>query len=115
MAEAKLKSVAEKYMNTSANIQSPVQEDLMRVVKHDEEGNEFVSYVPVDGEALIKSNGNALAWSLNSLIAAGINPDFPISTGYGTRLEGIGAVIDAAAQINSILDEVEAPSPKSAE
>lgn len=108
MAEAKLKSVAEKYTDTSAKIQSPIQQDLTRVVKHDEEGNEHVSYVPVDGEALIKSNGKYSAWSLNSLMAAGINPDFPISTGYNSRLEGIGAVVDAAAQINAILDEAEA-------
>lgn len=112
MAEAKLKSVAEKYTDTSAKIQSPLAEDVMRVVKHDEEGNEHVSYVPVDGEALIKSNGKFVAWKLNSLISAGINPDFPISTGYNSRLEGIGAVVDAAAQINAILDEVAAPEVK---
>lgn len=101
----KLKNVLQKYLNEGISLQSPIQEDTMRVVKHDEEGNELVSYVPVDGEALIKSNGKAYAWSLNSLMSAGINPDFPISTGYNTRLAGIGAIVDAAAQINSILDE----------
>lgn len=87
--------------------QSPVQPDYNRVVNHDEYGNEIISYEEVDYPKVQASLGRWTDWSLDSLIKAGINPDFAIHTGNPTRLEGIdqiGAWSDAAEGIISEME-----------
>lgn len=91
---------------------SPVQEDFSRKVCYDEEGKELVIYVPVDYPAIQASLGSVTDWSLNALLAAGIDPNFPISTGLNTRLEGVGVVEDFKALAESLLNESNVESNK---
>lgn len=103
----KIKSVLEKYVNENAPLYSPMIEDVQRISNFDNEGNEIVTYAPVDNSAIVKANGSAINWSLNALLAAGVNPNFPIHTGVGTRLDGYADVANAAAGINALLDEAD--------
>ena len=98
-------SALHKYFDKNVNQASPVQVDLQRIVNYDEDGNEFVTYVPVDYPAIIERNGEVQDWSLASLLKAGINPNFPIRTGLNTRLEGIEVINDAAAYADSLVSE----------
>lgn len=98
-------SILKKYFDKSVNLSSPVQKDYNRVVNYDENGNEFITYEEVDYPAIQKSNGTVDMWELNSLLSAGINPNFPIHTGSNTRLEGVGVVKQAEAIADSILAE----------
>ena len=91
-----------KHDPNMCNQASPVQEDVDRVVHYDEDGNEFITYVPVDYPKIQKSHGSWKDWSLNALLAAGVNPNIPIHTGNPTRLEGISTV----SQFESIADEI---------
>lgn len=98
-------SVLRIYVNRKHDSCSPIQEDLERVVKYDEKGNEIISYLPVDYPALVKSNGIAEMWSLNNLLKAGVNPDFPVRTGLNSRIEGVNEIEKAAAAADAILSE----------
>lgn len=95
-------SVLKKYFDKNVNQSSPVQKDYDRKVNYDEDGNEFLSWVEVDYQKIQDSNGSVLDWRLDKLLAAGINPNFPIATGINTRLEGIGVVDDAAAYVEQL-------------
>lgn len=95
------------YFNPEVNVQSPVQEDVLRKSQFDEDGNEFVVYEKVDYPKFQKSLGKAESWSLNSLLSAGINPDFPIHTGNGTRLEGLNSIAEFEAAADAILSDFE--------
>lgn len=106
MPMEKIKNVLEKYVNASAVFMSPLMVDYKRVVNVDKDGNEIISYLPIDGASLVQSNGKFLAWSLNSLLSAGVNPNFSITTGYSTRLDGLDLLVDVSAQINQMLDSV---------
>ena len=96
-----------KRFNDAIDQCSPVQVDYNRIVNYDEEGNEFITYEEVDYPKLQQSNGLVGDWSLNSLLAAGINPDFPISTGFGTRIQGVDVVSEFATVAEQILSETE--------
>lgn len=98
-------SVLSRYFSKNINQASPVQIDYERVVNYDKDGNEFVTWVEVDYPTLQASHGVVGDWSLDSLLKAGINPNFPISTGSPTRLEGVGVVNDAAAIAESIIND----------
>lgn len=98
-------SVLSAYFDSSLNQSSPLQKDFNRVVNYDENGNEYISWEEVDYPSIQNSNGVVSDWSLNSLLAAGINPNFPIRTGLNTRLEGIGVVNEAASIADEILSE----------
>lgn len=98
-------SVLKTYFNEKVNQCSPIQVDYNRVVKYDEDRNELISYEKVDYPALVKSNGTAEIWSLNNLLKAGVNPNFPIRTGLNTRIEGAAEVEKAAAVAEQILSE----------
>ena len=87
--------------------QSPVQPDYNRVVQYDEEGNEIVTYEEVDYPKVQASLGSWTDWSLNTLLKAGINPDFGIHTGNPTRLEGVDMIADLSAQADAILAGIE--------
>lgn len=98
-------NVLKVYFDKSIEQRSPVQIDYNRIVKYDEKGNEIITYQEVDYPSFQKSLGKAFNWKLEELLKAGINPDFPISTGLSTRLEGVNVVADFASQAESILNE----------
>lgn len=77
----------------------------MRVVNHDKDGNEIITYEEFDYPSFQDSLGVVENWSLESLLKAGVNPNFPIHTGNPTRLDGIDVVNQAAAIADSLLAE----------
>lgn len=85
--------------------ESPIQVDFNRVVNHDDDGNEFITYEEFDYPKYQQSLGKWNDWSLDSLLKAGIDPAFPIHTGMNTRLEGV----DVLNGIISDLDAALAP------
>lgn len=97
-----MNGVLKKNFSYTIDQCSPVQEDFSRKVQYDDEGKEFISYLPVDYPALQKSHGFVTDWSLEALLKAGINPNFPISTGLNTRLEGV----DVLSQFESLADSI---------
>lgn len=98
-------NVLKVYFDESIDQRSPVQVDYNRIVKYNEKGEEVVIYQEVDYPSFQKSLGKAINWNLNELLKAGVNPDFSISTGFGTRLEGVGVIADFASQVDAILKE----------
>lgn len=94
-----------KYFSKDVDQCSPVQVDYERVVNYDADGNEIITWEEVDYPAIQAANGAIQDWSLNALLAAGINPNFPIHTGNNTRLEGIDVVNQATAIADEILAE----------
>lgn len=81
---------------------SPVVPEYALKIVHDASGNSIPTWVEVDTDEIIRSHGDINMWSLNALLAAGINPaDMNIHTGYNTRLEGIN-------DLNSVVSDVEA-------
>lgn len=103
--------VLKKLFNMSLSQESPVQTDLTRTVKYDEEGNEIITYEKTDYPFIQKSHGKLSDWSLNALLKAGINPNFGIHTGLPTRIEGVSTVNEASAVAEQILT----PEPENAE
>ena len=103
-------SVLKAYFDGSVNQCSPSRGDVQRVVNFDEDGNEFISYEPIDYPTLVASRGCVSDWSLNSLLSAGIDPKFNIHTGLNTRLEGASIVNDMAAQADALFAEGEKES-----
>lgn len=83
--------------------QSRVCPDYQRTVNVDEKGDEHITFDKVDYPKIQESFGSFDNWSLRSLVAAGIDPDFGIRTGFGTRLEGVAAVEGAVKQINDVV------------
>ena len=99
-----------RLFDYSLNQASPVQKDFAQVEKVDEDGNVFVSYEEVDYPKVQSSFGLVKNWSLDVLLKAGINPNFPIHTGNTTRLAAAASMADWTAAADSILSET---SPKS--
>lgn len=89
---------------------SPVFGDTIRVVERDEDGREINTYPPVDYEKIRKENGKVDMWTLENLLKAGINPSFPVKTGYNSRVEGIDALGSFESQANEIFPENTEPS-----
>ena len=98
-------NVLEAYFDAGVNQCSPVQVDIQRVPVYDEDGNEFVTYEPIDYPAIQASYGVVKDWSLTSLLKAGINPNFSIHTGNPTRMEGLGDLDAMNLYLDSILAE----------
>lgn len=86
---------------------SPVQVDFARISNYDEDGNEIVTFEKVDYPSIVRSNGNVNDWRLSSLLKAGIDPSFPIHTGYNTRLDGLSDLDKFHDAIDSVLTETE--------
>lgn len=85
---------------------SPVLPEVERVVEYDENGNEYVSWVPVDSQKIIKSHGKITDWQLDNLLKAGVNPKFNIHTSSEvSRLEGASLVEGFAADADTVLSE----------
>ena len=97
----------ERIFNYEIDQRSPIQTDRMRKVDFDEDGNEIISWTEIDYEKLQQSLGTVNDWSLTNLLKAGINPDFPIHTGYNTRLEGVNIINNLEGQINEIFEHPE--------
>lgn len=102
-----MKSVLEKYFNSESSHVSPVIPEYARVVEVDEDGNEYISYVPLDVKKIIESNGKVTDWQLDALLKAGINPEsFSIHTASSvSRLESSGAISQIERDIDAILNE----------
>ena len=100
-----MKSYLEQHFDYDCNQCSPVRLDYERTVSYDSDGNEFVSWLPVDYSLLRQRNGSVVDWSLENLLKAGVNPDFPIKTGLNTRLEGVCFIEQASAVADSILND----------
>lgn len=94
-------NVLSRHFNYALEQRSPDCEDLVRKKRVDESGNDLFVYVPVDYKAIQKANGDSENWSLRNLLQAGINPQFSIHTGFGTRLE-------AASQLQEFASAAEA-------
>lgn len=102
------KGVLEVLFDSSVPVYSPVVGDLERVVSHDEEGREIVSFRPVDYAELNKMLGFVEVWSLEAMVKAGINPAFPVHTSNSvSRLEGVGTLEGVAAQVNDAFENIE--------
>ena len=97
--------VLDCYFSAGIDQSSPIQKDYNRVVNYDDEGNEFITWEEVDYSKIVKSLGSVADWSLNALLKAGINPNFSISTGNPTRLEGLGVIDDAQAYVDALFAE----------
>lgn len=103
---SKIKSVLNSQFNPAVCQNSPYIEDVRRVVYYDEDGNELVTWEPVDYPSIVKKHGTVSDWTLNALLKAGINPaSMKIHTTAGTRLEGVNAVQDFSAAADAILAE----------
>ena len=103
-------SVLKAYFESSVNQYSPSRGDVQRKVNYDEDGNEFIVYEDVDYPALVASRGCVSDWSLDALLKAGVNPNFPIHTGYNTRLDGIDVIGDFDAAAQEVLAAIDAES-----
>lgn len=95
---------AKLVYDKKAVCQSRVCPDYQRTVNVDEKGDEHITFDKVDYSKIQESLGSSDNWSLRSLIAAGIDPDFGIKTGFNTRLEGSGVVASAISKINEVVD-----------
>lgn len=96
-------SVLESHVLKDVNQFSPVGEDSVRVVKFGKDGEELVTFEPIDYKSIRDSHGTVDLWSLNSLIKAGVNPDFNIHTGFNSRIEGVDVVNQFESEIDSII------------
>lgn len=99
------KNALTRLFDYELNQASPVQDDFVQVEKRDEDGNILTVYEKFDYPNHQSSLGTVNDWSLDALLRAGINPNFPIHTGNNTRLEGAAAVEGFAAEAESILAE----------
>ena len=95
------------FFDAKQSQKSPVIQEISRKIDYDEKGNEYVSFVPVDVKEIQKSLGSVDNWSLEALTKAGIDPKFGIHTSNPTRAEGFGALNDAVATLDSILENKE--------
>lgn len=95
------------HFDKTVDQRSPVQPDYARVVNYDDEGNEKITYRQVDYDSIVESHGTVDVWSLDALLKAGVNPDFPIRTGNPTRIEGVAAVNDMAAYAEQMFADIE--------
>lgn len=83
--------------------------DVERKVKITKDGSQVITYEQVDYPKIVAENGKFGDWRLNNLLAAGINPDFPIHTGSGSRIENFGDLGSISADVDTLFAE-EAPA-----
>ena len=108
--DSTVKSVLARLFNYDLNQCSPVRDDFDRIVNIDDEGNEFITYEKVDYPKFQKSLGSFADWSLNALLKAGINPNFPIHTSNPTRLDGLDALTAFEDMADEVLAEINIPA-----
>lgn len=100
--------------DSGVNQCSPVQRDLRRKVDYDENGNEVVSFVEVDYPSFQASLGRIDDWSLESLLKAGVSPQFPIHTYFSTRLEAEQCINGLISQLDQLFPEERPEAPADA-
>ena len=96
-----------KYFDPKVNQLSPICDDYVRVVKHDEKEAEHVTYEKFDSASYQQSLGPVDNWSMTNLMKAGINPDFPVKTGYVSRIEGTDTLLKANDYVETMMKENE--------
>lgn len=95
---------ARMVYDKKAVCQSRVCDDYQRTVNVDEKGDEHITFDKVDYKKIQDSLGDYQKWSLKSLVDAGVDPDFGIKTGFGTRLEGISVVDMSVNRITEVIE-----------
>lgn len=98
-------SVLSTYFSKRVPKSDPILVDFIPAVLVDEEGKQYLDFVEVDYPSIIKSNGKVTDWSLDALVKAGVNPDFKISTSFGTRLQGYDHLQNLLGAADQILSE----------
>lgn len=101
-----MQSVLITLFNKDVKQNSPVFPCIERVTKFDENGKEVVSFEEQDlFSNVVLSHGKFSDWSINSLMKAGINPDFPIHTGSVSRVESAKDAESISADVDKIFSE----------
>lgn len=99
-------NVGQKYFDPSVDQRSPLVDDYVRTVHHDEKGGEYVTYEKFDSAEYQKELGPVENWSLDSLIKAGIDPRFGIHTTSPSRMEGASVMNDFVEKSESLYKEI---------
>lgn len=96
-------SVLSKYCNRELVTQSPPI-DTYDLVSDFSSGVEVRSFVKVDYPKVIESHGSVSDWSLESLMKAGINPNFGIHTATSSsRIDEASASVES---LNFVVDNI---------
>ena len=92
------------HVDKSVDVFSPPCGDVERIVKHDEQGNEIIEFVGVNYKMLESTRGSVFDYQLDKLLAAGVDPAFPVHTGFNSRIEGAGAIQQMNLEIEQIFN-----------
>lgn len=98
-------SVLQTHVIKDVNQCSPSVGDVERVVDYGKDGEELISYKPIDYPKLCSSHGVVDMWSLDNMLKAGINPNSSIHTGLNSRLDGVSAVNEFDSSAEKIISE----------
>lgn len=99
-------SVLQTHVIKGVNQFSPSIGDVERVVDYGKDGEELISFKPVDYPKLSASHGVVGMWSLDNMLKAGINPNSSIHTGFNSRLDGVSAVNEFDSSAEKIISEI---------
>ena len=91
----------DNHVDKSVDTYSPTCGDVERIVKLDEEGNEIIEFVGVNYKILESTRGSVFDYQLDKLLAAGVDPAFPVHTGMNSRIEGTSVVHSIMEDINT--------------
>ncbi len=100
-----MKNVLISQVNPNVPICGPDMDCYEPSVKVDENGVQNVVFKKVDHRERVKKNGKFNDWKLENLVAAGVDPRFPIHTSPSNRLEGQEEADAVAKAISEIADE----------
>lgn len=100
-----MKNVLISQVNPKVPLCGSVQDCYEPSVKVSEDGVQNVVFKKVDEREIVKQNGSFLDWKLENLVAAGVDPRFPIHTTPASRLEGVEEADAVAKAIGEIADE----------
>ncbi|QCS36054.1 hypothetical protein [Capybara microvirus Cap1_SP_107] len=86
---------------------SQPQDDIRVVVAYDEDGNQYTTFQPYEGDP--DKFGTADDWSLSNLMAAGIDPA-SFNTTYSplTRLDSAAEFAQISSVAEALIDELDA-------
>lgn len=99
------KGVLKSQFDPSCSHFSPVQVEHGFKKDIDEDGREIITFPVVDNRKITESLGTVDDWSLRSLAAAGIDPNFKISTSSNVRLDAQNGVNEFINEIDKIESE----------
>lgn len=100
-------SVISSQFNYELNQYSPLIDEYNAVARCDEDGKQEIVFEKADLPSIVKSHGDSEDWTLNRLLKAGINPDFPIHTSAPSRLENASEILEVEKEVNALFDNVE--------